>query len=169
MAWIEFGWIGKPHGLNGGFFVTGDTSPDAVLTSGIPVRFKSPSPEAETHELLQAQWMPKGWKLTLSGIESPEAAKKLKGTPLFIEMDTQESDPNSFFPSELTGFTAVDAHGKKLGALEGVERLPAGPDRWWFSGEREPWCVPAIEHFIARVRKNERIIEVANVEEILDL
>jgi ribosomal 30S subunit maturation factor RimM len=169
MAWIEFGWIGKPHGLNGGFFVTGDTSPDAVLTSGIPVRFKSPSPEAETHELLQAQWMPKGWKLTLSGIESPEAAKKLKGTPLFIEMEPNEGDPNSFFPSELTGFAAIDSNGKRLGALQGVERLPAGPDRWWFSGENDSWCVPATAHFITNVRKNDRVIELTNVDDILDL
>jgi 16S rRNA processing protein RimM len=169
MAWIEIGWIGKPHGLNGAFLLTGKASQDSPLDPGIAVRLHSKEGPDTEQTLLQANWMPKGWKIRLSGIDSPEHAKTLHGTRLFIET-AELTASGEFFPSELLGFSAWDERGDKaLGTFDGIESLPAGPDRWWFKTGSHSWSVPATEHFIQKVDKDNQRIWLANFDDLVTL
>lgn len=167
MAWIEIGWIGKSHGLDGGFFVTGNAMPDAPIEPGSILRLGTADSSRE-QTLIEAKRLPKGWRLRLTGVESPEAVKPLQRTPLFLQVEIQE-DESTFSPNELQGFVGVDDAGLEVGSFSGVENLPAGPDRWWFLRNGETWSVPATTQYVRKVDRKRKQIYLTGVEELMGL
>lgn len=168
MTWVEIGWIGKPHGLRGDFLVTGDAMPENPPEPGDTLRLRFAEEGAEEHEVLQVRYMPKGWVLRIAGIDSPEAVKTMQRVPLFFHGGEVAED--AFSPSDLQGFSAVDATtGALVGSFDGIEFLPAGPDRWWFKNETGTWSVPAIEQYIRKIDRAAKRIEISNSQEFTEL
>ena len=161
MPWTEIGKVGKPNGLKGAFTLVGATSTETQFTPGMSLKIGE-----NEYFLTEAAWMPKGWKITLDSISSPEQAEALRG--LSVQIPSQENS-DSFFPAELVGFKAFCA-GKCVGELTGIEPMPTGPDRWWFSAASgKTFSVPAIQNFIKKVDSENKTIELENIEELLDL
>lgn len=161
MSWTEIGKVGKPNGLKGAFILFGATSQETQFVPGMSLKIGE-----NEYFLAEAAWMPKGWKITLEAITSPEQAQSLRGLSVQIP---SEQNSDSFYPADIVGFKALSS-GNCVGVLEGIETMPKGPDRWWFTtAPGKSFCVPAIENFIKKVDPKNKTIELENAEEFIQL
>jgi 16S rRNA processing protein RimM len=79
---------------------------------------------------LTAAWEHRGeWVLRFSGIDSPEAAERLRGADLWIHYPQRgQLESGSFFQSDLIGCTVIDANsGERVGMLEGWQEYGGPP------------------------------------------
>ena len=66
------------------------------------------------------------WLLGFEGITTPETARELVGSQLFVERVRLQLGENEYLDGDLIGLRLRDADGRELGTVLGVEHLPAG-------------------------------------------
>lgn len=76
---VELGKVGRPHGFKGDFVVQSHGGRDSALAYLDEV-FVGPSDQSsecplESFKILEASWMPKGWKVSLDGVNSIEKVR----------------------------------------------------------------------------------------------
>lgn len=63
--------------------------------------------------------------VTVAGVETPEAARKLVGTELFLERGEIELGADEYFDADLVGLRLLDDTGRERGIVVRVEHYPA--------------------------------------------
>lgn len=167
MNFVEIATVGKPHGFRGAFVAVTDAGRDSTLGS-LDTIFIGPSPDRLTeHSILEAAWMPKGWKLAVSDIQSDTQVKGLRGQKLFApRQDMPEPEAGEFYVGDLVGCDVLEDE-KVVGTFAGVEFGERGTgDRWWVDSPRGRYGLPANGHFIVKVDAKARRIHVKNLAEI---
>jgi 16S rRNA processing protein RimM len=79
---------------------------------------------------LAAAWKHKGeWVLKFSGVDSPEAAARLRGADLWVPLSERgQLEADSFFQSDLIGCKVIDAKsGACIGLVEGWQEYGGPP------------------------------------------
>lgn len=157
---ISVGTIEKPHGFRGSFVVRTSADRESALSYLNQVYLSS---EESPLKVEEAAWMPKGWKLTLSGLTSDAQVKTLIGRPLLAKRSELHELPHGeFYVSDLEGCTAVDAEtGEELGTFVGLE--DAKPyAQWWFRRGEKEFSIPSLKRFISAVDLPEKKIRLTN-------
>jgi 16S rRNA processing protein RimM len=167
MKLVSLAKIIRPHGYRGAFVAETSAGSDSNLAHLEEVFVGSSEESAVTHRILEASWMPKGWKIVLEGISSDTEVNAIRGQNLYAVRDKlQEPDSNEYYVSDLMGAKVIDSEtGNHLGHLDRVES--DGQDRWWIrldSGAERP--VPANGHFIAQVDTEKKIVYLKNLSEL---
>jgi 16S rRNA processing protein RimM len=105
----------------------------------------------------------------LEGIDSPEAAGRLRGW--LIAVDRAEAlppPPGHFYPWQLVGAQVKTGEGRTIGTFRGVES-GAAQALWVIGdGDRE-WLVPAVPEIVRDVNVAEQLIVIDPPEGLLDL
>lgn len=88
--------------------------------------------------------------LKLSGIESPEEARKLSQYQLYVKReDAIPLSDGEYYVSDLIGLTVLSEKGEKLGILKDVLKTAAN-DVYVVEGEREI-LVPAVKEYVLSI------------------
>ncbi len=165
---VLIGTVVKPHGLDGSVLVRTDTGQESALEY-VPTLFLGASPEqTQEYEILESSWMPKGWKVTLAGIERIEATDPIMGQKVFVnreDLDAPQED--EFYLSDLEGMKAVDEQGKALGRFLHAEAVPFSTDRWWFEINGQQIAVPATKAYLKKVDVKAGTIILGNLDELV--
>lgn len=126
------------------------------------------SVEAKICPLVEADWMPKGWKLTLGGVTTIEAAENLRGTSVFLFREDISTEDNEYLVQDLVGCEVFDRVRGPVGVMDSVEPASIGSDRWWIKtpdGQLVP--VPAVRRFIVSVDVVKRQIKIVDFDELV--
>lgn len=148
-------------------FVHSPQSDKAALAQVQKVLVGRDEAEAEVYPLIEANWMPKGWKLTLDKVETIEAAENLRGTSVYLFREDVPTAENEYLVQDLVGCEVFDRVKGKVGVLESVEPAAIGSDRWWIKtpdGETVP--VPAVRRFIVSVDVAKKQIKIVDFDQL---
>ncbi len=86
--------------------------------------------------------------IAFDGYETPEAGATLVGAVLSAERDEIALGPGEFFDADLVGLRLVDASGRELARVTGVEHYPAQDCLIVEPGAR---LVPMVRAFVGRI------------------
>jgi 16S rRNA processing protein RimM len=115
---LAVGRIVKPHGLRGDVIISLTTNREERVAAGSTLF------DADGNELEVVRSSPHQGRfiVTLDGVNSIEAADRLRDTALFA---APIDDPSQLWVHELVGARAVDTAGSELGLVEEVQANPA--------------------------------------------
>lgn len=126
--WIEWGKIGRPHGLRGELRLFLHFAESEHLGDVQEVRVRT----AETTSIQKIASLrpgPKGAIVAFEGVRDRNAADRLKNAVVDVRASLfppAEHDDDEFYAFELEGLDAVDAEGKRIGIVDGIVDFGAG-------------------------------------------
>lgn len=164
--------MSRLHGYHGAIVIFTPTGKESSLEHLNIIWIGTSSETARSYSVQSASWMPKGWKLEVSGISSEETAKLLVGLSVFADRSSLPSlEQNEFYLSDLLELTAYDNKTQemvgKFIALE--ESSPDGQIKtscWVFETINGPLSIPAVAHFIHSVDLKKKVIWLHNLEDL---
>ena len=115
---LAVGRIVKPHGLRGDVIISLTTNREERVAAGSTLF------DGDGTEVVVVRSSPHQGRfiVTLEGVNSIEAADRLRDTELFAP---PIDDPSQLWVHELVGAEVVDASGRELGRVEEVQANPA--------------------------------------------
>jgi 16S rRNA processing protein RimM len=146
---LEAGRVGRPHGLDGSFYLT-RPSPDIPVAEGAEVQVGG-----ATRRVVRRAGTDAAPILRLDGCSSREDAEALRGTPLLLtEADVPPLEADEFWAHELAGCRVVDGDREvgevtRMIALPSCEALEVG-DR----------LIPLVHDAIRSIDREARVIDV---------
>lgn len=149
---VAIGRLLKPQGRRGELL--------ALPYSDRPDRFPSlrraflPGEGGAAREVvITGCWPHKGrFVLKLAGVESIDAAERLRGMELRIGEEDMEALPEgSYYHHQLKGLRVQDAAGSALGCVDDILETGAGADVLVVHGPRGEWLIPLAAEFVERV------------------
>lgn len=166
---VAIGAIVRPQGRKGEVLVE--------PLSDVPTRFPSlrrawlPDGAGGAREARVAScWPHKGrFVLKLEGVDSIEAAERLRGQELRIDEEALEPlPPGSYYHHQLRGLAVEDAEGGELGRVEDVVETGAGAPVLVVRGRGSEVLIPLAQDFVSRVDLEQRVL-VARRPELVDV
>ena len=144
--WLQAGRIGRPHGLDGSFYVT---RPRAVLLEvGVSVRVEQ---RAGTDEKPIVR---------LAGVTTPEAVEELRGQALFCSLvDAPKLGDREWWAEELEGCRVIDGE-LAVGEVSRLLVLPSCEVLEVKRPDGTELLVPMVSDAIRSVDVEQRQIEV---------
>ena len=108
--------------------------------------------------------------LKLAGVDSRNEAEVLRGQDLFIrEEDAAPLPEDTYYVRDLIGLAVVDAEGRRIGRLAGVEKYAAQDLYEIKKDDGSTFRVPAVEEFVKEVDPAAGRIVVQLIEGLEDL
>ncbi len=156
------GKILSTHGLAGELLVGTSSGKESTLGALDHVTV-----DDKQFDIVEAAWMPRGWKIQLSGVDSLEDAKKLVGAKLMADRSALPlPKQNQFYVEDLVGLIVIDSQtGEPLGTFAGVESSE-NIDWWRIQTAQGDFVIPANNHFIDRVGIEEGSLYLKNVTDL---
>ncbi len=167
---ILIGAIVKTHGLVGAVVVRTDAGQESCLDYVSKVWLGRTESSALEHEVIDARWMPKGWKVTIANLATIEMAQAAVGQKVFVDRQSlDKTDEGEFYISDLAGLAAVSESGETLGRFVHAEPSAHAslPDNWWFELRGKEIPVPSTKAFIKKVDLKGKQIILLRWEELL--
>jgi len=169
---IEIGKVSRLHGYEGAVVIFTSSGKESSLGELEIVWIGNSSDNVTSFAINSASWMPKGWKLELSDVNSEAAAKALVGLRVFADRDSLPSlEQNEFYVSDLLNLTAHEHETQRvIGRFVALEESSA--DRavkascWVFETTNGSLSVPAVAHFIHSVDLKEKKIWLHNLKDL---
>ena len=118
----------------------------------VPFYFESFSQRGNTRALVR-----------LTGVHDLTDADELAGSLLYAEDDLYEDEEE-----DLTGWTVLDADGKKVGVVSAHEDIPGNPCIWVETGHGE-CLLPLREELLLDVDEEKQTLRMVIPEGLLDL
>lgn len=107
--------------------------------------------------------------LKLGGIDTPEAAERLRGTVLYMHRDDVELDENVFFIQDLIGLRVVNADtDETYGTIADVLQTGANDVYIVKDGDKQ-LLIPAIPDVVIRTDITDGMMEIRPLDGLLDL
>ena len=118
----------------------------------VPFYFESFTPRGNTRALVR-----------LTGVHNLTDADELAGAAVYAEDDLYEDEEE-----DLTGWTVLDADGKKVGTVSAHEDIPGNPCIWVETGHGEV-LVPLHEELVLDVDPEKEALQMVIPEGLLNL
>jgi 16S rRNA processing protein RimM len=158
---ILVGYTMKPYGLLGEVKVRPATFDPERHASLDKVWFKKrEDSEPEELEVRASRADRESWYLKFKGLKTPESVAHLAGGYLFVSQeDSLELPEDMVFLSDVPGMKVVDEAGKDVGTV--TEVLDQGAQELLSvrTGGKD-LLIPWNDHFVLRIDKEKRIVEV---------
>lgn len=164
--YFRIGVITRPHGVLGEMKVYPVTD-DIKRFKGMKEILMGP-PEGRkgslsTEKIEGVRFQNNMVLLKLSGIGSPEEARKFSQYQLYVKReDAIPLSENEYFVSDLIGLEVISEKGEKLGVLSDVLNTAAN-DVYVIKGEREI-LIPAVKEYVLSIDLSKREMTVLFVE-----
>lgn len=115
---LQAGRVGRAHGLDGSFYVTG--ARPGLLALGTPVTIAG-----QRHEIVRRAGVDARPIVRLDGVEGRAAAEALRGMTLTVERaDAPTLGEGEWWAHELEGCQVLDGE-RTVGVVEGLLELPS--------------------------------------------
>lgn len=169
---ITIGEVIRPHGVRGAVFIKLLNADSDALVRAPHIWLQGPDGTEQSYQIIERQWMPKGWKLELADVESLEAAEALRGSVVWVErMALGPLSEDEFYVQDLVHCRVIDADAGEVGTLESIEPTPVAgtsSDRWWVKRpDGSTFGVPAVKRYIKSIDLTQRQIHIAGYAELL--
>ena len=106
--------------------------------------------------------------MKLEGIDTPEAAEKLRNKLLYMHRDDLELDDDTYFIQDLIGIEVRDADsGKVYGTISDVMQTGAN-DVYVIKGSDREYLVPAIADVVVSTDIDENIMTIRPLDGLFD-
>ncbi len=116
---LSAGRVGRPHGLDGGFYVTRPRA--RLLEPGMRVTIG-----AETHEIAHRGGVEQRPIVNLSGVHDRSAAEALRGLELRVPLaDAPALQPGEWWAQELQGCEVHSTRHQPVGTVAALLELPS--------------------------------------------
>jgi 16S rRNA processing protein RimM len=173
MDLVEIAKVMRPHGYKGAIVAKTDSGKDSAL-SYLTTLYLGKTPDKTTeHTVLESAWMPKGWKLELSGITSEVMAKGFRTFSVYaLREDLAPVAENEFYVHDLIGSSVVDAFSHQtFGTLSSIEPISSQPndfsqDRWWIESQGNLFSIPATSQYIYKIDISQKTVWLQNLSDI---
>lgn len=96
------------------------------------------------------------------GVDTVEAANRLRGKTVEIARDDVELEDGTFFVADLEGLTVRDQNGNALGKVTEVLTMP-GNDVYVVKGEKE-YMIPAVKEYVKNIDVEAGVMDVLLIE-----
>jgi 16S rRNA processing protein RimM len=150
--WLTAGRVGRPHGLDGSFYVTG--ARPALMIAGATVRVG----ERES-EIVRRAGTDERPIVRLAGFDGREAAEALRGTDLLVPRSAAPPlDEDEWWATDLVGCRVVDGD-RDLGAVVRLIALPSC-EALEVAGDGPEFLVPLVRDAVRSVDVAARRIDV---------
>jgi 16S rRNA processing protein RimM len=117
-AALEAGRVGRPHGLDGSFYVTG--ARPRLLVAGAKVTLAGGA-----HEIVRRAGVDQRPIVRLGGVEDRNAVEALRGAPLTVPIaEAPDLEQGEWWSHELEGCTVYDG-ARALGTVLALLELPS--------------------------------------------
>jgi 16S rRNA processing protein RimM len=158
--WLRAGTVGRPHGLDGSFYVI-DPSPGLLSPGGV-VRV-----EDRERRVTRCAGTTRRPIVRLEGCDGREDARSLGGQPLFVARDgAPELEPDEWWAEDLEGCAVRDGD-RPVGFVERLLALPScevlevsRTDRPDAAERDQVLLVPLVKDAVRRVDLERREIEI---------
>jgi 16S rRNA processing protein RimM len=164
------GRVARPHGLRGQVVVNPDTDfPRERFRSGTEL-FLRRGHGLERKTVDSVRFQQDRPVLSLSGVDTVEAARELAGAELLVPRDQLEPLPQgAFYLHDLIGCGVELADGKRLGLVTDVQGSPGGA-RWLVvASDKGEILVPLAVAICPRIEQEARRIVIDPPAGLLDL
>jgi 16S rRNA processing protein RimM len=150
---LHAGRVGRPHGLDGSFYVTG--AEPRLLTLGARV-----SVAGGVRAVVRRAGAAQRPIVRLEGVEDRTAAEALRGLPLTVARGAAPAlEEGEWWASDLEGCTVVDG-SQTIGVVDGLRQLPSCEVLEVRRVEGGELLVPMVKDAIRQVDVRARRIEV---------
>ncbi|MBQ7124816.1 MAG: 16S rRNA processing protein RimM [Clostridia bacterium] len=167
--YIEIGKITRPHGINGAVKSEPWCDSPSVLASLKKIYLADKKSEVGFSEkkILKASVQKDRVILLIEGIESPEAAERLRDTLIYADRGDIPLEDGAFLIDDLKGLDVIDiSNGKIYGKLNDVLQGAAG-DLYEINTEAGTVLIPAVKEFIKEINL-EKGIFISPIEGMFD-
>ncbi len=173
MKLVPIGTISRLHGYKGALVAFTSTGRESVLGSLSTLWIGSSAETAVAYLVVSKAWMPKGWKLELSEINSESLALALVGKEIFADRkDLPALASKEFYLSDLQGLEAFESETQRsVGYFLELQESGSGNESiqasWWvFKTPQGLLSVPAAAHFIEKVELEKKQIWLRNLKDL---
>ena len=150
--YLEVGYVARAHGLKGELAVKTFDAASETLYRVKRLMLRSRGGELKPISVLSARPSAKEVLLTLQGVSQRGAAEALVGSTLLTPREELPPlEDGEFFLGDLLGLTAVDAQGRELGKVQGVQAFGPVPNLVVSLAEGEEMVLPFVEPFVGEV------------------
>jgi 16S rRNA processing protein RimM len=159
--------IGAPHGVRGELRAKPYTDDPLALGAYGPLQ----DDEGNAYTVLSVRPAKAVAVLRLKGIDSREAAEKLKGTGLYVPraaLRDDSLDDDEYFQADLEGLTVRDADGGDYGRVAGVYNFGAGDILELKKPGSKPVMIPFSETAVPNIDWESGVLTVDPVAAGLD-
>ena len=151
--WLQAGRIGRPHGLDGSFYVTRPRS--VLLEVGAAMRVEQQDLVIERRAGTDAKPI-----IRFASISTPEAVEAIRGQALFCELAQAPSlGENEWWSEELEGCAVVDGD-TAIGAVSRLLVLPSCEVLEVTRSDGSELLIPMVRDAIRSVDVGDRKIDV---------
>jgi 16S rRNA processing protein RimM len=163
---VELGKVARPHGFKGHFVVDSPSGHESSLGAVSDILIGRSPEDTTPYRIIEASWMPRGWKLHVEGVDTEAQVHALKGATVYAPREElPETEDGEYYISDLIGASVIDTEtAREVGTLSGVET--DGQHRWWIRSSEGEFAIPANAHFIVSVDVEQRQIRVRNLSEL---
>lgn len=106
----------------------------------------------------------RGVRMSLVDVKSRNDAERLVGTLVFVEEKNRIRLPRgTYFTHDVVGLEAVDQHGRVVGIVQEILRMPAN-DVYVIRGNGNEIMVPAVKEFVKEFDLKKKVIHVHLIE-----
>jgi 16S rRNA processing protein RimM len=150
--WLAGGRVGRPHGLDGSFYVLEARA--ALLTNGVRVRVAGR--EADVVRRAGTDERP---ILRLAGVEGRDAAEELRGLELLVPRSAAPPlEDDEWWAEDLVGCRVVDGD-RELGRVLRLVPLPSC-EALEVTGGGEEFLVPLVRDAVRSVDVEAKVVDV---------
>lgn len=170
-ALMTVGEVLRPHGLAGAVWVRPLTDRPGERFGSLEACFllEEATGQAEPCHILGSRVEGDAVVVRIAGVDSPEAARRLRGRLLAIERERAlPAGPGRFYPWQMAGAVVETVAGGPVGRFLRVEE-GAGQDVWVIGEGTREWLVPAVPEIVVDVSVADRRIVIDPPEGLLDL
>ena len=163
---IEIGKITRPHGINGAVKVEPWCDSPSVLAN-LERIFTANENSFTEIKIMKSSIQKDRVILSLDGIDTPEAAERLRSIIIYADRDDIPVRDGAFLIDDLKGLPVIDIHsGTLYGKLNDVLQGAAG-DLYEVSTEKGEVLIPAVKEFIKNI-EIEKGIYIAPIKGMFD-
>ena len=150
--WLAAGRVGRPHGLDGSFHVTG--SRPALLDPGVSVRIAG-----RDAEVVRRPGTGERPILRLAGVDGRDAAEELRGLELLVPRSALPAlEDDEWWAEDLEGCRVVDGD-RELGRVARLVPLPSC-EALEVTGAGEDFLVPLVRDAVRSVDVAAKLVDV---------
>jgi 16S rRNA processing protein RimM len=162
---VTIGRVIKPQGRQGEVLAESLSDRPDRFPSLAKVYLRGPRGTAQEYRVLGCRPHKGRFALKLSGVDSIDAAERLRGSELgIVEGELLELPPGSYYYHELVGLAALDDAGRPLGVVDDILETGAVPVLQIVAGARER-LVPLAQPFIGAIDLRARTLRVHDAPE----
>jgi len=166
---ILIGHVIRPQGIAGLLRIVSYAQSRETFFQAGSVFIETGHNEFEERKVTDIRPWGSSFLLKLSGLNSIEQAKPLKGARIFIRKDSLiKSDESEFFYYELFGLDVYLTTGQYLGVVKNI--FPTGSnDVYVVESKGREYLIPAIHQVIKEINIEQNRIIILPVKGLLDL